>query len=904
MSRKLRKPDRALYVLPTRRMVEDQESEQGSPISDIPDYNNAKININVNNYDIDDDHHSSVHAARTVSNQQPSNHRHQRPECSPNRSQRRVTMTPDDQVNGHHKILSDRLNNERPPYGQHGYNKRSPYKPSTNNKNFSYRKQRNISSSVPKDPINSLLRNTSNEDDNNKTPNSHYQKIVRHVYNDQTTDAEKVPSDTLNNKYSPSQKGNISPVQVSGNYVSPRQQSGISQPYSSHSVTEVSGVASVGRGRLLSLMGSYLKKESDLKAGNNRTTHTYGPTVIHKEQAAPNNCPPVPIGGLRNKRENPKILGMGRARSAKRSNLSQRVSERVSPNTTKIPDITVGQFDSCNEEEKKEREVKQQTEMCSVKDNVPCSTLESSSVPEKENSTETNTVKTKSFSWAEEMREFDKLHLKDDNCDNYTNNDVVELNYYNNSSYVTPKSAEKENRFYDDASPNNNTSRETHEISPNINQYLNSESRNRISPYAPQNSGEKENVFYNSEPLRIHADELSMNENRYLDTRNNNARRNSKNRINPQWSNTSHNSVDRRFKPANKLPSGFVSDGNQTSPNDLRHKINSFSDNDRTPSPRNRRTPSPTDKQTIVSPYRHEEINGKIWQESFLSRCSAADYKFIDTHCHLDRIFDDVKNKSDKMFTNFQEFKEANELTFPKEFAGCVTVFCDPWKFDPKGSLLHSFDNTDNVWIAMGCHPKKVKQFTEDRRHQLKESLTQIKSIVAVGEIGLDYSGTFHQQMEEQQEALRHQIKLAIELRKPIIIHCRDAEEDCLRILQEDCPQNWPIHLHCYTNYYKFAQKWLNNFPNLYIGLTPKVTYKSSTALHDTALKIPLDRLLLETDAPYFIPSMVPHNGMLTSHPAMAFSVAETVAKLKNISVQQVLEACLDNTLTLYGIRL
>ncbi|XP_060064633.1 putative deoxyribonuclease TATDN2, partial [Ylistrum balloti] len=115
-------------------------------------------------------------------------------------------------------------------------------------------------------------------------------------------------------------------------------------------------------------------------------------------------------------------------------------------------------------------------------------------------------------------------------------------------------------------------------------------------------------------------------------------------------------------------------------------------------------------------------------------------------------------------------------------------------------------------------------------------------------------------------------------------------------------PRNYRIHCHCFTGDYESAKKWMNLFPNLYIGLTPLVTYRTATPTHEVARFIPLDRLLLETDAPYFIPKKFPKEDVQFSHPGMAITVAEQVAFLKKCSVTEVLHACRQNTRTMYGI--
>ncbi|GBN43834.1 Putative deoxyribonuclease TATDN2, partial [Araneus ventricosus] len=109
----------------------------------------------------------------------------------------------------------------------------------------------------------------------------------------------------------------------------------------------------------------------------------------------------------------------------------------------------------------------------------------------------------------------------------------------------------------------------------------------------------------------------------------------------------------------------------------------------------------------------------------------------------------------------------------------------------------------------------------------------------------------------KQHEVFRRQLQIAYDRRLPIVIHCREAEDDTIRILHEILPKNYTFHLHCFTGNWKSAQRWMKEFPSVFIGITNLVTFPSATATHEVAKKLPCDRLLLETDAPYFVPRVV-----------------------------------------------
>ncbi|XP_071083549.1 uncharacterized protein [Haliotis cracherodii] len=284
------------------------------------------------------------------------------------------------------------------------------------------------------------------------------------------------------------------------------------------------------------------------------------------------------------------------------------------------------------------------------------------------------------------------------------------------------------------------------------------------------------------------------------------------------------------------------------------------------------------------------------WRIRLKSRCKGYGVGFIDTHCHLDFLFNREGFKG-----TFAKYMLKHEETFPENFEGCVAVFCNPASFLPKSGLWRDVVMESNVWLAMGCHPKNVTSFDTVAVEGLKQCINHPK-IIAVGEIGLDYSGTFRQHEVLQKKMFAYQLQLALDVKKPLVIHCRQAEEDCLAIMEEIVPKNYKIHCHCFTGTYEQCKKWLTKFPKLYIGLTNLVSFRSATPTHEVAKYIPLGRLLLETDAPYFVPRQIPKGAFELSHPGMAVLVAEEVARIKEIPVGQLLKACRNNTLAMYGI--
>ncbi|GFR13480.1 putative deoxyribonuclease TATDN2 [Trichonephila clavata] len=267
---------------------------------------------------------------------------------------------------------------------------------------------------------------------------------------------------------------------------------------------------------------------------------------------------------------------------------------------------------------------------------------------------------------------------------------------------------------------------------------------------------------------------------------------------------------------------------------------------------------------------------------------------FIDSHCHLDFLLQRQGFKG-----SYADYQKRHQATFPNSYQGCIAVFCNPFSFN-KRYMWEKYLREDKVWAAFGCHPHNAKDYNDDIERSLCAALEHPK-VRALGEIGLDYSNRNNCLKEVQFEVFRRQLKIALMKKLPVVIHCRDAHEDGMRIISQVLPKDYTIHLHCFTDTWEWAQKWLNKFPNLFIGITNVVTFPSAKSVHEVAKNIPLDRLLLETDAPYFVPKRSP-KGTRWSHPGMAIHVAEQIAALKNIPVKNVLQATRKNTRFVYNV--
>lgn len=189
----------------------------------------------------------------------------------------------------------------------------------------------------------------------------------------------------------------------------------------------------------------------------------------------------------------------------------------------------------------------------------------------------------------------------------------------------------------------------------------------------------------------------------------------------------------------------------------------------------------------------------------------------------------------------------------------------------------------ESVYAAAGVHPSDIDGLNEETFSWLREQAGHRK-VAAIGEIGLDY---YWDKEPEVQDAQRYwfarQMELAREVSLPVIIHSRDAAEDTMRILQKVHAEEIPGVIHCYSYSPELAKEFVKM--GYYIGVGGVVTFKNAKKLKETVEQLPLERILLETDAPYMAPE--PHRGTRNDSGNLVY-VAEKIAELKGVSVQEV----------------
>jgi len=199
------------------------------------------------------------------------------------------------------------------------------------------------------------------------------------------------------------------------------------------------------------------------------------------------------------------------------------------------------------------------------------------------------------------------------------------------------------------------------------------------------------------------------------------------------------------------------------------------------------------------------------------------------------------------------------------------------------------------VYAAVGVHPHEVKSMNEGDLQTLRE-LSTLPKVCAIGEIGLDYYYD-NSPRDLQKQWFVRQIELALELEKPIIIHERDAHGDCMDILRRYDFSGRGGVMHCFSGSVEMAKEIIKM--GLVISIAGPVTFKNAKMLHRVAAEVPMDKILIETDCPYLTPE--PNRGQRNSSLNVRY-VAQKIADLREISIEEVARASMENAKNLFGI--
>lgn len=252
----------------------------------------------------------------------------------------------------------------------------------------------------------------------------------------------------------------------------------------------------------------------------------------------------------------------------------------------------------------------------------------------------------------------------------------------------------------------------------------------------------------------------------------------------------------------------------------------------------------------------------------------------VDSHCHLD--FPDFADELDDIVTR----AEAAGL-------GRMVTICTRVRKFPQ--VLAVADRFENVFCSVGTHPHNAHEELDITTQEIIE-LSKHPKVVAIGEAGLDY---FYQKdhAKAQAEGLRNHIAAARETGLPLVIHSRDADDDMIAILREESEEGaFPFVLHCFSSGRALAETGVEL--GGYVSLSGILTFKNSQEIRDIASDVPMDRLLVETDAPYLAP--MPYRGK-RNEPSYVVETAKVLAETKNVSVDETWQATTDNFFRLFN---
>lgn len=254
---------------------------------------------------------------------------------------------------------------------------------------------------------------------------------------------------------------------------------------------------------------------------------------------------------------------------------------------------------------------------------------------------------------------------------------------------------------------------------------------------------------------------------------------------------------------------------------------------------------------------------------------------FIDSHCHLDCIDLQHFDNSFNSLINAIRQQQVDRML-------CVSINLERYK-----TMRELVDAYEFVDVSVGNHPSDTAKHASEMDELLR--LGTDRKVVAIGETGLDYYYG-KDTVAIQQESFRTHIRVANQLKKPLIIHTRDAQADTIGIMQQENARQCGGVMHCFTESWDMAKQSLDL--GFYISFSGIVTFKNAEALRDVASKVPDDMLLIETDSPYLAP--VPHRGK-KNYPGWVKHVAECLAEVRGVPVEKIAELSSANYLRLFA---
>lgn len=253
----------------------------------------------------------------------------------------------------------------------------------------------------------------------------------------------------------------------------------------------------------------------------------------------------------------------------------------------------------------------------------------------------------------------------------------------------------------------------------------------------------------------------------------------------------------------------------------------------------------------------------------------------VDSHCHLDRL--DLEPHGGSFAALLEDTRES----------GVGHLLCVSIDMENYPAMLALVEPFPQVSVSVGVHPNE-KSCREPEPEELVALAAHPKN-VAIGETGLDYFRS-EGELEWQRERFRRHIAAAKACNKPLIIHSRAAREDTLTILREEQASEVGGVMHCFTEDWEMARQALDL--GFYISFSGIITFRSAEELRQVAAKVPQDRILMETDAPYLAP--VPHRGK-PNYPRYVNQVADCLAEVRGVEREVLIQATRDNFFRLFS---
>ena len=255
--------------------------------------------------------------------------------------------------------------------------------------------------------------------------------------------------------------------------------------------------------------------------------------------------------------------------------------------------------------------------------------------------------------------------------------------------------------------------------------------------------------------------------------------------------------------------------------------------------------------------------------------------ELIDTHCHL----------------TFEQLADDIEAVLARSVTSGVTAWLTVGTDQQHNhKVIELTDRFKNVYAAVGIHPHDAKDVTAETVAELKK-LAQNRKVVAVGETGLDFHYNFSKQTD-QERVFAVQLKIAAEMNLPMIVHCREAFDETMEILEQFGSGVKRVVFHCFSGSAQQAKIVLDR--GFHISFTGVVTFKNANETRQAANIVPLDRLMLETDCPYMSPE--PMRKQKVNEPALMLHTAKCLAELKEMDLADFAEVVTATSRTFFGL--